>query len=148
MRLALTLSLAAEDLKRVDALILARASGEVPLIHEITQHLVSSGGKRLRPMLTLLCARACGYAGLRHIGLAAAVELITLGDALAGQGRRVFEVASDMIDTKAEIAWMAAISTRSHVPVTFGTTHFAAGLSTWLKVAVTDLASCASVRTG
>ncbi|HUO48030.1 MAG TPA: amidohydrolase family protein [Acidimicrobiales bacterium] len=52
---------------------------------------------------------------------AAAEELVTLGDALAGQGRRVFSVASDMIDTPAEIAWMAEISKRSRVPVTFQT---------------------------
>jgi N-acyl-D-aspartate/D-glutamate deacylase len=52
---------------------------------------------------------------------AAAEELVTLGDALAGAGRRVFSVASDMLDTPAEIAWMAEISKRSRVPVTFQT---------------------------
>jgi N-acyl-D-amino-acid deacylase len=52
---------------------------------------------------------------------AAAEELVTLGDALGGQGRRVFSVASDMIDTAAEIGWMAEISRRNNVPVTFQT---------------------------
>lgn len=74
--LALAMSLAREDLKAVDALILARVGAEIPLIREMTQHIVASGGKRLRPLLTLLCARLCGYEGARHIDLAASVEFI------------------------------------------------------------------------
>jgi octaprenyl-diphosphate synthase len=48
----------------------------VALIPQLAGHIVASGGKRLRPMLTLGCARLCGYRGTRHIGLAAAVEFI------------------------------------------------------------------------
>jgi N-acyl-D-amino-acid deacylase len=51
---------------------------------------------------------------------APAVELVALGDALAGAGRRVFSVASDLFDLPGEIAWMADISRRSRVPVTYG----------------------------
>src|SRR5690348_1387827 len=48
----------------------------VALIPQLAGHIVASGGKRLRPMLTLGCARLCGYNGNRHIALAAAVEFI------------------------------------------------------------------------
>jgi octaprenyl-diphosphate synthase len=48
----------------------------VALIPQLAGHIVAGGGKRLRPMLTLGCARLCGYRGTRHIALAAAVEFI------------------------------------------------------------------------
>ncbi len=50
---------------------------------------------------------------------AAAEELIGLGEAMGGQGRRVFSVASDMMDLDHEIGWMAEISKRANVPVTY-----------------------------
>ncbi|MBP6011013.1 MAG: polyprenyl synthetase family protein [Alphaproteobacteria bacterium] len=49
---------------------------DVPLIPELAGHLINSGGKRLRPMLTLAAAQLCGYQGLAHIRLATAVEFI------------------------------------------------------------------------
>lgn len=52
------------------------ASKHAPRIPEVTAHLVSAGGKRLRPMLTLAAARLCGYDGPFHIHLAATVEFI------------------------------------------------------------------------
>src|SRR5438552_13922806 len=64
------------DLDRVNALIVARMHGPVALIPQLAGHIVSAGGKRLRPMLTLAAARLCGYCGERHIALAAAVEFI------------------------------------------------------------------------
>ena len=51
-------------------------SEHAPLIHELTNHLISAGGKRLRPLLTLASAKICGYSGQHHIHLAAIVELI------------------------------------------------------------------------
>src|SRR5947209_13589986 len=48
----------------------------VALIPQLAGHIVSAGGKRLRPLLTLACARLCGYGGERHVALAAAVEFI------------------------------------------------------------------------
>lgn len=67
----------APDLAAVDALIRARmASRHAPRIPEVTAHLVEAGGKRVRPMLTLACARLCGYAGEAHQKLAATVEFI------------------------------------------------------------------------
>src|SRR5437588_10127463 len=64
------------DLGRVNALIVARMHSPVALIPQLAGHIVSAGGKRLRPLLTLACARLCGYRGDRHIALAAAVEFI------------------------------------------------------------------------
>jgi octaprenyl-diphosphate synthase len=65
------------DLERVNELIVERMQSPVALIPQLAGHLVASGGKRLRPMLTLGSARLCGYTGgARHIGLAAAVEFI------------------------------------------------------------------------
>lgn len=65
-----------DDLKAVDALILKRVENEVPLIGDIARHIIASGGKRIRPALTLIAAQACGYRGNKHIPLAAAVEFI------------------------------------------------------------------------
>lgn len=66
----------AEDMRAVDALILRRLHSDVALINQIGHYIVNSGGKRLRPLLVLLAARACGYAGGRHTDLAAVVEFI------------------------------------------------------------------------
>ena len=64
------------DLDRVDAAIVECMGSSAPLIPEVAGHLVRSGGKRLRPMLTLAAAKLCGYEGAEHIKLAASVELI------------------------------------------------------------------------
>ena len=64
------------DLERVNRLIVERMHSPVALIPQLAGHIVSAGGKRLRPMLTLASAGLCGYEGERHIALAAAVEFI------------------------------------------------------------------------
>jgi len=64
------------DMERVNATILARTGSEVTMIPEVANHLISSGGKRLRPMLTLAAARLCGYDGDGHLKLAASVEFM------------------------------------------------------------------------
>ncbi len=64
------------DLDRVNQLIVERMRSPVALIPQLAGHIVAGGGKRLRPMLTLGCARLCGYRGTRHTALAAAVEFI------------------------------------------------------------------------
>ncbi|SMF69104.1 polyprenyl synthetase family protein [Allosphingosinicella indica] len=68
--------LVAADLNQVNAVILARMQSEVALIPELAGHLIAGGGKRMRPMLTLACARLLDYGGARHHKLAAAVEFI------------------------------------------------------------------------
>jgi octaprenyl-diphosphate synthase len=68
--------LAAADMHRVDALIRQRLSSDVVLINQIADHIIASGGKRLRPMLHTLAAGAAGYRGEQHIKLAAVIEFI------------------------------------------------------------------------
>lgn len=68
--------LTAEDLKAVNSLIVTAMDSPVSLIPQLAGHLVSAGGKRIRPMLTLAAARMCGYEGDRHVGLSACVEFI------------------------------------------------------------------------
>ena len=70
------IQLVAADLNQVNAVILARMQSEVALIPELAGHLIAGGGKRMRPMLTLACARLLDYPGARHHKLAAAVEFI------------------------------------------------------------------------
>jgi octaprenyl-diphosphate synthase len=64
------------DMVRVNSEILSRTGSEVTMIPEVANHLISSGGKRLRPMLTLAMASLNGYTGDAHIKLAAAVEFM------------------------------------------------------------------------
>src|SRR4051812_49569785 len=61
---------------RVNTTILSRTGSDVTMIPEVAHHLINSGGKRLRPMLTLAMARLVGYAGDGHVKLAAAVEFM------------------------------------------------------------------------
>jgi len=69
--------LVADDLKAVNALILEKMDSPVTLIPKLASHIISAGGKRLRPILTLAAARMCGYRdGERHVALAACVEFI------------------------------------------------------------------------
>jgi octaprenyl-diphosphate synthase len=66
----------ASDMQKVNATILSRTGSDVTMIPEIAQHLIESGGKRLRPMLTLAMAQLAGYQGEGHVRLAAAVEFM------------------------------------------------------------------------
>jgi octaprenyl-diphosphate synthase len=70
------LTLVAADMNQVNQVILARMQSDVPLIPELAGHLIAGGGKRMRPMLTLACARLLDYQGTRHHKLAASVEFI------------------------------------------------------------------------
>ena len=64
------------DLAACNRTIVARMDSPVTLIPQLAAHIVAAGGKRLRPLLTLASARLCGYAGERHVKLAACVEFI------------------------------------------------------------------------
>ena len=68
--------LADADMQAVNALIQRRLHSEVVLINQLSHYIIGSGGKRLRPLLALLVARACGYQGNKHIDTAAIVEFI------------------------------------------------------------------------
>ncbi len=69
-------ALLTDNLEAVNGQILARMDSPVDLIPDVAGHLINSGGKRIRPMLTLSAARLLDYEGDDHIKLAAAVELI------------------------------------------------------------------------
>ena len=66
----------AEDMRAVDAVIRTRLQSEVVLVSQVAEYIISAGGKRMRPALVLLGARACGYQGTHHHDLAAVVEFI------------------------------------------------------------------------
>lgn len=66
----------ADDFAAVDSLIVARLHSEVALVNQLGYYIINAGGKRLRPLLVLLAARALGYQGKEHITLAAVVEFI------------------------------------------------------------------------
>ena len=74
--IARLIELTRADMNRVNELILSKAGSDVEMIPEIANHLISSGGKRLRPMLTLAAAQMFGYAGDHHVKLAASVEFM------------------------------------------------------------------------
>ena len=74
--LAPLMALVEADMTHVNRIILDRARSNVDLIPELARHLIDSGGKRLRPMLTLATAKLCGYAGDGHVRLAASVEFM------------------------------------------------------------------------
>ncbi len=64
------------DMERVNQAIVARTGSDVAMIPEVANHLIESGGKRLRPMMTLAAAGLCGYSGDGHVKLAASVEFM------------------------------------------------------------------------
>ncbi len=65
-----------DDMTAVNAVIQRRLQSEVVLINQMGHYIINSGGKRLRPLLALLSARAFGYNGTQHLDLAAIVEFI------------------------------------------------------------------------
>lgn len=69
-------AMVSDDLVAVNNLIVQRMESGVPLIPQLAGHIVAAGGKRLRPLLTLACAKLCNYDGIRHRKLATCVEFI------------------------------------------------------------------------
>ncbi|HCA26449.1 MAG TPA: octaprenyl diphosphate synthase [Betaproteobacteria bacterium] len=65
-----------EEMQAVDDVIRRQLHSDVVLIRQVGEYIVNSGGKRLRPLLTVLSANACGYRGAHHYDLAAVVEFI------------------------------------------------------------------------
>ncbi len=98
------------EMQQVNEAIIKSAVGKADLIGDITNHLVLSGGKRVRPILTILASKVCGYnSGNRHCNLAAAVELIHTAtllhdDVVDGSDlRRGRKTANAIWDNKASI---------------------------------------------
>jgi len=76
MDIAAIQTLTNHDMQAVNALIQKRLHSDVALVNQVGHYIINSGGKRLRPMLLLLTARAFAYKGTYHINLAAIIEFI------------------------------------------------------------------------
>ena len=64
------------DLEMLDSILTKRLDSNVDLINQMSQYIINSGGKRIRPLLLLLCARATNYNGSDHYSMAVVIELI------------------------------------------------------------------------
>ena len=69
-------ALVEDDLRQVDAVIRNRLASDVVLVNQIAEYIVGSGGKRLRPLVVVIAAKACAYQGARHPEAAAIIEFI------------------------------------------------------------------------
>jgi len=69
-------NLARDDMQATDRLISTSLESDVALVSQVSHYIVSSGGKRLRPLIVLLAARALGYTGAQHVRAAAIIEFI------------------------------------------------------------------------
>jgi len=102
-------SLVGADLELVNKKIIAASSNEVDLIPTLANHLIAAGGKRLRPVLTLIAANMCGYTDNKHITLAAAVEFMHTATLLhddvvdSSDKRRGLDTANNLWGNKASV---------------------------------------------
>lgn len=69
-------ALVGDDLKEVDRVIRQRLASDVVLVNQVAEYIIGAGGKRLRPLLVVVVARACGAKDLRHAEAAAVIEFI------------------------------------------------------------------------
>lgn len=97
------------DMKEVDRVLREALASDVVLVNQVAEYIVGGGGKRLRPALLVLVARACGYEGRDHYTLAAVVEMIHTAtllhdDVVVKEGCRV-----DHLDHRGERVMIAAL---------------------------------------
>jgi len=101
--------LISDDMQAVNELIRTRLRSDVVLVNQISHYIINSGGKRLRPILHLLCARALHYTGQHHITLAAVIEFIHTSTLLhddvvdASDMRRGKETANNIWGNEASV---------------------------------------------
>ena len=69
-------SLMKSDMEKTDNILIDRLNSNVDLINQMSHYIIASGGKRIRPLLLLLCARATNYGGTDHHAMAVVIELI------------------------------------------------------------------------
>ena len=102
-------SLIKDDMRAVDQVIQQRLSSDVALINQLSHYIINSGGKRLRPMLAVLAAQACEYAGEQHLNIAAIIEFIHTATLLhddvvdASELRRGHETANAIWGNEASV---------------------------------------------
>ncbi|MBE9526051.1 MAG: octaprenyl diphosphate synthase [Proteobacteria bacterium] len=112
-------SLIEDDMTSVDSMIQSRLQSDVVLINQLGHYIINSGGKRLRPALAVLCARACGYDGDEHINLATIIEFIHTATLLhddvvdASEMRRGKETANTVWGNEASVLVGDFLYTRS-----------------------------------
>ena len=94
-------ALVADDMSAVDDLIRQRLSSDVVLINQLGNYIIGNGGKRIRPLITLLASRALNYDGPHHINLATIIEFIHTATLLH----------DDVVD---ELQTCAAVRTRAN----------------------------------
>jgi len=98
-----------KDLIAVNNLIDCSIGNEVPIIDDLSNHILSAGGKKIRPIITLLTSKLCNYQGKDHIALSACVELIhnatLLHDDVIDESklRRGLPTANDIFGNKSSI---------------------------------------------
>ncbi len=109
MRLPDIQQLAAPDMAGIDTVIRTQLHSEIVLINQVSEYIIGGGGKRLRPLLHALTARAAGYQGHQHHILAAVVEFIHTATLLhddvvdASNMRRGRETANQMFGNSAAV---------------------------------------------
>ena len=98
-----------KDLQEVNNIIIDNIGNEVPLIKDLSKHILASGGKRIRPIVTLLSSSLCNYSGKNHLFLAACVEFIHTATLLhddvidESKVRRGVATANDVFGNKTSI---------------------------------------------
>ena len=118
MSFASVKALVDDDLREVDTVIRTRLASDVGLINQIADYIVGSGGKRLRPLVVVVVARACGSNDRRHAEAAAIIEFIHTAtllhdDVVDGSTlRRGRDTANSMWATK-RACWSAITCTRA-----------------------------------
>ncbi|MCE0559197.1 MULTISPECIES: octaprenyl diphosphate synthase [unclassified Motilimonas] len=111
--------LSKNDMDQVNQLIAKRLSSDVALINQLGLYIINSGGKRIRPLLTVLAARALGYQGDQHVQLAAIIEFIhtatLLHDDVVDESelRRGRETANNLFGNAASVLVGDFLYTRS-----------------------------------
>ena len=97
------------DLSKVNDIIIKNIGNEVPMISELSQHILASGGKRIRPIITLLTSKLCNYKDENHLFLAACIEFIhtatLLHDDVIDESklRRGVATANDLFGNKTSV---------------------------------------------
>lgn len=113
------IELADADMQAVNQCITSQLNSDVALVNQLGVYIINSGGKRIRPMLTVLAARALGYQGERHYTLAAIIEFIhtatLLHDDVVDEStmRRGKETANEVFGNQASVLVGDFLYTRS-----------------------------------
>ena len=102
-------NLVKNDLIEVQKIIKNNIGDKIPLIDNLSNHILTAGGKKIRPIVTLLTSKLCNYSGKNHLSLAACVELIHTATLLhddvidESKMRRGIPTANDLFGNKSSV---------------------------------------------